>query len=400
MFLSFSRLGFFIIGLFSLGLAACEKVNPQQEQAPESISEIFTEILDPGCLGEDCRFQEIVVKERFGYDLILDTETFRFSQPPSKESYQLTEKDLKKLSEWRSPKGVPWTAWVYEADLSFESHEAFSIRSITGAYFISDRVMEKVIRFLIQEAGMEPADELFEFVTYRGLPPDNLEAKAPEELNYILSRWFQENVAASSFEIYTGISETYAWYTSPSYQEGTLPTEIEEAMELMKRGELPETPWDAPELIEVANRAAEIVRTEITPSLEGPFYASNFDLMFLQMGDTLSALGFYQELLDFLEVFINDPLSFSKIQPQFVSLLETAPRPTSDYLFSWAERVLPDLLLLEETKGLTPGKNVNTTRHGEIPVFAFRAFVTTEVELLTGEVGAFIRKWSELNPTS
>ncbi|MCH8322585.1 MAG: hypothetical protein IIB64_05870 [Proteobacteria bacterium] len=326
-------------------------------------------------------------------------KTFRPAQPEERKARELTEEDIQALAAWRSPEGVPWTTWAYENELTLESHEVFAIRREAAGFVITDEVYATVLRFLLKQEGIGPTPEVIGFFTGGGEVPEIFTGEDNWNPYFRLTRWFRENVSAMASETFTGISESYAWYTSPGYEKGSLPEELEVAMELMKEGNVPENYQDFGAATDWAFRASEIIKSGEIPATQPPYYAAVSDHEFFQMNETLASLPDYRELLEVLNKLYDNPEGSEQDYEKFVTLIGKFSWPKEHYLKVWADRVVEDRQFLEEYKGTSDDQLVDRDESGELPLGYHRETLKTSLEILKEEIEAFIRKWSELRST-
>jgi len=387
--------------LMSFLVVSCEENDPETAKYSEAISsgaEEWDDLANQpyGLLEGSDTLLQVSWKDHFGYDAFMDMRTFRPAQPPGTNVKELTIEDIRALAAWRSPKGVPWTTWAYEEKLTLESHEAFGIRAVAAGYVISDQVNATVARFLLKQEGIEPTPELIELFTVGGKITIVFDSEDDWNPYFRLTRWFRENVSALASEPFTAISESYAWYTSPGYEKGLLPEELEAAMELMKEGNIPDNYQDFGAATEWANRASEIIRTGEIPPPKPPYYASLSDMSFLQMDGIFASLPYYRQLLEEVNKLYDNPEGGEQAYEKFITLIAKSPWPKDHYLKVWAERILEEVRFLEEFRGAPDEQLVDRDGEGEIPLSHFRETRQVYLEILKEEIASFIRQWSEL----
>ena len=393
-----------ILIIMSFLVISCGENDPYTSGDPEAIfsdTEEWDDIdAQPyGLLEGSDYLLQVSWKDRFGYDAYMDMKTFRPTQPPGTTVKELTEEDMQALAAWRSPTGVPWTTWAYEEELTLGIAEVFAIRAGTAVYFSSDAVDATGARFLLKQKGIGPTPEVIGFFTGGGEVPEIFTGEDNWNPYFRLTRWFRENVSAMASETFTGISESYAWYTSPGYEKGSLPEELEVAMELMKEGNVPENYQDFGVATDWAFRASEIIKSGEIPATQPPYYAAVSDHEFFQMNETLASLPDYWELLEVLNKLYDNPEGSEQDYEKFVTLIGKFPWPKEHYLKVWADRVVEDRQFLEEYKGTSDDQLVDRDESGELPLGYHRETLKTSLEILKEEIEAFIRKWSELRST-
>lgn len=379
-----------------LFLAGCSDEEPVD--ANETSTEVSAPVSDNqpfGTEGLPEGYLQTSFMDNFGYDTLLDMKTFRPAQLPGLIARELTQNDIEALAAWRSPKGVPWTAWAYGKDFTLESFEMYGIRGVASGFLIPDETYQAFRKFLLEQEGIEPTPEVMEYITNGGTAPKFLEGIDVFEIEYFLTRWFRENVSAMTPEVFTGIVESYAWYTSPGYQKGTLPSELEGALDLLGRGVVSENYIGFGQAEDWANRASKIIREGISEIPEGPFYASFADLMFLHKDEIFAALGQYQNLLGVVSSYEVDPGSFLEKKEEFAKALEAIPEQASNGIKTYGENLLADLELLSAKKD-APDSEVVDGRYGELPLAHYRALLPADVDTFKTIIEAFIERWSEL----
>ena len=155
---------------------------------------------------------------------LYDTET---GEPLPDENYRpyhyVTPKVVSQLATWRNVYGRPWSTVSYEGNLTIGKVHHHSIRSAIGQILLNQ--------------------------LYQGDPPALLYAEMKSAFKRMFgekwewsnkSEWLRENVSEYAeqglYDPYEG--ELFAWYTAPSYVQGSLPREIENVLELAARGKI------------------------------------------------------------------------------------------------------------------------------------------------------------------
>lgn len=342
------------------------------------------------------KYQTLALEFSRGYEAYLDMETFLPTEPPGHDLRELTEEDIQELAAWRSKDGIPWTTWVYEDEPTLESKAAHSTRKWAAVHTFPNEVYEKFHYFLLGLKGIVfTEEEKQNFVETFEMPA----RYTGQEFNFTqfeLSRWFRENVSTNIIDATTAAAETYAWYSSPSYKKGSLPPELESALESIGKEDLPDWVSEFPEYLQQwGERALLLIRSGEIKGGHGPYFASPSDMEFLQRDQRVKELDYYRELLSIVSDLGENPDQFSEFENQFQEALENFPGPQESFIVLWGKGSIDDYEFLQGHLGEpddTPlGLEAQDRTLGEA-----RARIADNLSGYREDIEAFIERWSAL----
>ena len=342
------------------------------------------------------KYRTIASEFRDAYEAFLDMETFRPTNPPGHDVRELKEEDIRALATWRNQHGVPWTTWAYEKELTLESRTAHSARVWALVHLYPSDIIAEFQYFLLAKKGFEFSDEEKEKYAETLELPERFSDQELVFSEFELNRWFRENVSAVITDTGTAVFESYAWYTSPGYQKGSLPEELEAALEAVGKDELPEWVYELSTPFSLwSERALALLRSGNFEVGSGPYYAGITDLEFLLREGRFSELGYYKDLLKVVLSIEEDTDNFPNLRGEFERLIKEFPGSSESFIVMWGEGLIEDYEILQEYKDQPDNEIVNRWP-GEQTLGQGRERVTNNLDGYKEFIEAFIQRWSEL----
>lgn len=276
-------------------------------------------------------YQGLICLDYSQVDFIFDFET----NPKSLKKYflaiSLTDDLIKEMAAWRNERGLPWTTWAYEKELTVATKQAHSIRRALALYLTTEGVWEAFDQFIynqklneLKKNGISNAENKVQ--DFKNLYENMILDDDPTiEFNRMV--WFRENVAQNIFNIEDHIAETFAWYTSPDYEKGSLPEELESILQQMAEGRPPGYNNEREELKEQIDYHYAVFKrlqekgyqhnSDSGPPLAGPDVV---DFFYAQSSE--QALGYMDCILGLLNKAYNKEISSENFKKQFIQLVD------------------------------------------------------------------------------
>jgi len=357
--------------------------------------ETFVEQIIPKPLPENYLY--LASKYFDGFVVYVDTRTFQPVVLPGYGGRLLTPEDIEELAAWRSREGVPWTTWAYEKELTLASREAHNVRSLAATYIIPRETFIVFFEFMVDKEGITLTGEQRQAMD-NGQPwPESISGGNNDLQNFKITRWFRDNVSAIIADMNMAVVETFAWYSAPGYEKGSLPPELEAGLELVKEGVVPD--WvqgiDPARYGWVTEAARFVKEGEVKPP-SGAAAASLAGQIFFYRENLPVSLEYLKVVREKISLLEENPGNFAETFAALEALSDippdTIPANDVDYLKGYLE----NLSGLRKVAGMDGDEIMTTQEYYGQAVSEFRENHQSYVDWYPPYLDYYIARWSSL----
>lgn len=343
------------------------------------------------------KYRTIALEDSLGFEAFQDMETFRSAEPPGHEVHELTEEDIAAIAAWRSSKGVPWTTWSYENELTLASHEAHSIRATAAAFVIPDATLVIFHNFVLEKEGVEPNEKNLKLLMEGGdlseISPDLDSVYA----GYSLTRWFRENVSANINEMYTAILVSYAWYSSPAYEPGSLPVELEAGLILVQEGKVADWIEESPDFIKKWSKTASKIIIEGAGATDsGPYYVGIGDNLFFQIPSASALVDYYQKVNGIITALQHEDAPQAELSIRLAELSKEQPENVPEWMSLYISSVIEYLDILAANADQPDDKKIDRGGFEPSTLLGVRLDLEARLDVIPLDLEYYIKYWSDL----